>query len=243
MAGDPGERHHPAQVAHALAPYARSAGYAQGKTRSFQTYTGFMRSVGRRIMSTEPEEWEEFIDAIKANMRQHAGYFAWPTDRTVEEIGVVQSLYESLEKYGEIFFHTYRSRGENNDPPDCEALTDEGERIALEVTELVDGESVAATKRKDDLPWELWTHSEAYELIQARIRKKDSPLVVKGGPYSQYVLIIYCDEPRMLDYDLIEHIRTCEFGPTKLLDRVFFLMSYSPWEKSCPFVELMLSRV
>lgn len=194
-------------------------------------------------MSTHQEEWEEFIDTIKANVRQHAGYFAWVSDRTVEEIGVVQSLHESLEKLSEGFFHSYQSRGESNDPPDCEALTNEGERIAIEVTELVDGDSIAASKRKKRIPWEPWGRTELYELIQGRIEKKDNPAEIKGGPYSRYVLIIYCDEPRFLDYDLIEHVRSCDFGPTKLLDRVFFLMSYIPWEKCCPFIELKLNDV
>ncbi len=122
-------------------------------------------------------------------------------------------------------------------------MTNEGERIAIEVTELVDGDSIAASKRKKRIPWEPWGRTELYELIQGRIEKKDNPAEIKGGPYSRYVLIIYCDEPRFLDYDLIVHVRSCDFGPTKLLDRVFFLMSYIPWEKSCPFVELKLNDV
>lgn len=187
-------------------------------------------------MSTEKEEWEIF----KANTRQHAGYFAWTSNGQIEEVGVVQILHESLEKCGKNFFHSYKSRGENNDPPDCEALSSNGEKIGIEVTELVDGDSIASSKRQQPIPWEPLNKSELCELLRNRINKKDNPLEVKGGPYSQYLLIIYCDEPRVMHYDLIEYIRSVKFGPTKLLSRVFFLMSYSPWEKCCPPIELEL---
>ena len=49
-------------------------------------------------MSTPEDEWEEFINTVVANVRQHAGYFSWESDRSIEEVGVVQSLHESLEK-------------------------------------------------------------------------------------------------------------------------------------------------
>ena len=192
-------------------------------------------------MSTPEDEWEEFINTVVANVRQHAGYFSWESDRSIEEVGVVQSLHESLEKLSEGFFHSYRSRGDGNDPPDCEALDTEGDRIGIEVTELVDGSSISATRRGGLTPWEPWKKVELYELIRRRIEIKDNPYERKGGPYHEYILIIYCDEPRVLHYDLIEYIRGCVFGPTKRLDRVFLLMSYSPWEQCCPFVELQLN--
>ena len=65
---------------------------------------------------------------------------------------------------------------------------------------------------------------------------------MKGGPYRIYVLLIYCDEPRVLDYDLIEHVRGHAFPATTLIDRAFLLFSYSPWEKCCPYIELQLGR-
>jgi hypothetical protein len=190
-------------------------------------------------METEKEEWIEFIEAVKDNVRQHAGYFTWLMDRTIEEVGVIQSSCESLDQHGQGFFHSYKSRGENNDPPDCEAQSLKGEKIGIEVTELVDGASIAASKRKQSVLWEPWQTGELFELLRERITRKDLSQV-KGGPYSQYILIIYSDEPRILDYHLIEFVRTCKFGPTRFLNRVFFLLSYSPWEKCCPYIELKL---
>ena len=70
--------------------------------------------------------------------------------------------------------------------------------------------------------------------------KKDKPSEVKGGPYRQYILVIYSDEPRVLDHELVEHLRSYAFGRTQLIDRVFFLMSYNGWERRCPCIELTL---
>lgn len=189
-----------------------------------------------------PEELAEFGETVEANVRPHAGYFSWTSDRPVEEVGVVQSLHESLEKYGSAFFRSVESRGENNDPPDCEATSLEGARIGIEVTELVVEDSIRARKRNQSISWKLLTNSQVHDLLRTRIEEKGQPSEVKGGPYSQYVLIIYCDEPAVLYSGLVEYIRSCEFEAAKLLDRVFFLMSYSPFEKCCPFIELTLKR-
>ncbi len=131
----------------------------------------------------DQKEWEDFVDTMKANGRPYAGYFAWRSDRTLEELGVVQTLHESLEHYGEAFFHSYSSRGFKNDPPDCEALSASGERIAIEVTELVDGDSIAAAQSNGLLNWESFTKEELSNLLSERIAKKDNPSAIKGAPY------------------------------------------------------------
>jgi hypothetical protein len=71
------------------------------------------------------------------------------TDRDVEELGVVQTLFESLPHRGQSFFQDYGSRGKGNDPPDCEARSFTGGRIGIEVTELVDRNSLKAAKAGD----------------------------------------------------------------------------------------------
>ncbi|HBR22279.1 MAG TPA: hypothetical protein DD713_06910 [Nitrospiraceae bacterium] len=187
-------------------------------------------------MSTEREEWA----TIKKNTRQHAGCFSWTSDRHrhIEEVGVVQILHESLEKCGMVFFHSPKSRGDSKYPPDCEALSPNGERVGIEVTELVDSDSIKASKCQRHTQQEPWSKSYLLKELRTRINTKDNPPQVKGGPYSQYLLIIYCDEPRVLHYDLIEYIRSIKFGPTKLLNRIFFLVSSNPWDR--PFIELEL---
>jgi hypothetical protein len=193
-------------------------------------------------MDSEDEVLLEVFETAQINRRQHAPYFTWLPDRSVEELGVVQELQKSLERRNLAFFRSPVSRGKN-DPPDCEAmsLSLEGEKIAIEVTELVESKSIAAYKHDRPIPWEPWSKCELHDLLRARIEKKDRPTHIEGGPYDQYVLVIYCDEPQILDFDLIEYMRHCEFGPTTLIDRAFFLMSYDPREQCCPFIELTLA--
>lgn len=74
-----------------------------------------------------------------------------------------------------------------------------------------------------------------------RIAKKDHPQEVIGGPYDEYVLIIYCDEPRVLDYRLIEYMQGATFPRTTLIDRGFVLFSFDAWQGYCPYIELNLS--
>lgn len=89
----------------------------------------------------DKDEWSELIQDIKDNVRNHAGYFAWEGNSAIEESGAIQCLFESLEYKNESFFHSIKSR--ENDPPDCEAINTHGDTIGIEVTELVDGDSIA----------------------------------------------------------------------------------------------------
>ena len=195
------------------------------------------------MATIERAEWEEFIETVKANVRAHAGYFSWLTDRDVEELGVVQSLHDSLAQYGESFFHSYQLRGRGSDPPDCEAISNSGGRVGLEVTELVDSNSVEAAKVGRSIPWNAFSQETLRHILIERIAKKDDALQVKGGPYDKYILVVYCDEPRVLDYHLIEYVRSEHFPKTKLIDRAFLLFSYNPREKCCPYIELKLDGV
>ena len=190
--------------------------------------------------SNNEDEWSDFLKEIQENVRVHAGYFSWEGNRVIEEAGVVQCLSESLENKEELFFHSYKSRKE--DPPDCEAQNKNNETIGIEVTELVDGNSIAKSRQNKIIPWEPWSIEKLDQTIQKRINKKDNPTEVKGGPYIEYILIIYCAEPAILDVNLIEHIKEKSYGLTKLITRVFFLMSYSAFEKCCPYLELKLKN-
>jgi len=194
-------------------------------------------------MSTSDTEWQEFIETIRRNQRPYAGYFSWETNRETQELGVVQAFAESLEHQGQTFFTEHKARGVGKDPPDCEATGVDGQRIGIEVTELVDGESIAAARCDEPTEWKPWETNDLLEALQSRISEKDRPSELKGGPYDEYVLVIYCDEPRVLNFSLIEAIRAHTFEWTTLIDRAIFLMSYSPWDGCCPFIELKTSNV
>ncbi|MCP4989952.1 MAG: hypothetical protein GY928_29060 [Colwellia sp.] len=190
--------------------------------------------------SVNGDEWSDFYQEIKDNDRGHADYFSWESDRAIEEAGVVQCLSESLEYKGELFFHSYKSR--EVDPPDCDALNNKNESIGIEVTELVEGSSIAKAKQDKVVPWSPWSTEKLDETISRRISRKDNPTKINGGPYKDYILVIYCAEPAILDFNLIEHIRNTTYNETTLISQVYFLMAYSPWEKCCPYLKLKLEN-
>lgn len=181
---------------------------------------------------------------IRNRSHCYASYFSWSTNREQEEIGVVQSFCESLEQDGKRFFHSYSSRGRGNDPPDCEAVSNDGQRIAIEVTELVDSESIRKAARGGCPNFEPFTKEGLYERLSKLLAEKNVKLSrAKDSPYEQCILLIFCDDPRAKDNALLEYVRASSFLATDHIDKAFLLYSYCPWEKCCPYIELNLSRV
>lgn len=190
-------------------------------------------------MNDDEPDWGALADELMAFRRPHAGFFTNETDRAEAELYAVKVLQESLEADGAAFFHSPTSRGDD-DPPDCEARLFDGGRIGIEVTEIVEGLSIAAEKSGKPAEWRSYSPEEIERILADRIRAKDCPTDLKGAPYDSYVLVICTDENRVLNYELIQHIRSLKFEKCNLIDRCFLLMSYSPWEAKCPYVELKL---
>ncbi|MCY4227189.1 MAG: hypothetical protein OXF20_05735 [Gammaproteobacteria bacterium] len=193
-------------------------------------------------MTKPPDKVNDFFETCLENIRKHAPYFSLSSDRQVNEADVAHVLSMELSKQGEDSFHSVISRGKTNDPPDCEAVSDKGERIGVEVTELVDGPSVAAEKRGCVSFQEAWKPSRVIEKITRIIDRKDHA-IPNGDPYELYILVVYCDDPLILDYENLKAIRASNFPATQLIDRAYFLYSYGPFEKRCPYITLRLSKV
>ena len=189
------------------------------------------------LLSNDQDFYAKFLEDV----RKHAPYFSLSSDKQVNETEAALVLSRELSKQSMESFHSISSRGQSNDPPDCEALNSKGERIGIEVTELVHGPSVAAATRGDIIPDEMKKPSELIEEITGRVLEKDGA-DPKGGPYSWYILIIYCDDHRYLDHDNLEAIRKAAFPAMRLINRVYFLQSYCPMEKRCPYIELRLKQ-
>ena len=184
------------------------------------------------------QSWSE---CLVKNHRPHAGHFSWESDKAVAEAGVLKVFEEELELDGNSFFLQARHRGQGNDPPDCEAMSKDGGRVGIEITELVDPESAAAARLKQPYEWKDWRYG-LVPALQKRLSEKDSPTHLKDPPYIEYVLLIHTDEP-WLEIDrvrstLASHI----FLPTALITRAYLLVSYSPWEKRYPCIRLNVAR-
>ena len=193
----------------------------------------------------ETDEEKKIIEQINraiAEKRGYADFWDWPLDRDIGERGVVKNFCEALEKRGEVFLNsaTVVSRGQGNDPPDCEARDLDGNLVGIEVTELVDPKAIQAVKVGQPYAWAEWDSPKLIAAVNDRLHKKDVPGRIKGGPYKSYVLLIHTDEPILNEHYVKVLLKKTCFAKRNLIDRAFLLISYDPESRSYPFLELNL---
>lgn len=181
--------------------------------------------------------WDELADELERNLRPHASYYAWESDPELAEEGVLADFVKAAEEQDGLTLKDARHRGRRYDPPDCEALGSAGERIGIELTELVHGPSIAAARRGDPEIWKDWRESLLPEL-QCRLDQKDTA-TPKGATYREYLLVIYTDEPWVGELDRIRRdVAAHVFRPTSLITRAYLLLSYCGWEHRQPCMRL-----
>ncbi|USE80762.1 hypothetical protein NDR89_13485 [Cupriavidus gilardii] len=193
-----------------------------------------------------PEDEKEIVAlmrAARAKSRGYADYFGWAIDRDLEEWGVLTALSESLEGNGESFFSDLKRRGRGNDPPDLEAKGADGKRIAIEVTELVDGRAIEAYKNGRVYDWAAWSKDGFVSALAERIAKKGKCYPkLQGDPYDGgYIIVIFTDEPMLPITTVRELLDRHSFQRPEGVSRAFLLLSYDPTTKSYPYVDLSLS--
>jgi hypothetical protein len=190
---------------------------------------------------------DEFAKAL-AQMREasdrargYADFFEYQPDRAMGEVGVVESLEEVLENAGAGFFSSLQSRGRGNDPPDCEALNAAGQRIAIEVTELVSAGAIRASKAKGALLWQEWDRPTFLSsLANALIAKDSKHAKLKGGPYpGGYVVVLHTDE-LLLSREFVQAALEGSAISVQHISRAFLLLSYRSGRY--PYFELPLCR-
>jgi hypothetical protein len=194
-------------------------------------------------MTTENTEILNLIKERIKRARGYADFFGWIPDRNLGEWGVVTCLVESLERDGKNILNSLKRRGCQNDPPDCEGLSNDGMRIAIEVTELVDEDAIK--KYKSGFPCEcaIWDKKKFIGLLQKRLSIKDSKYPdLKEPPYDGgYFVVVHTDET-MLDRITVEsYLLDHEFKNLSNLTQAFLLLSYDPAIEMCPYYELKLS--
>jgi hypothetical protein len=182
--------------------------------------------------------------AARAKARGYADFFGWSADRDLEELGVITALAESLRADRALFFSDLVRRGRSNDPPDCEAVDRDGDRIAIEVTELVDESAIRAFKAGRVYDRADWDREKfllrLYSLIAGKDRRYPE---LKGSPYpGGYVVVVFTDEP-MLTRTAVEGFLAGHAVPEpRYIDRTFLVLSYDPGVERCPYFELALHR-
>jgi hypothetical protein len=179
-----------------------------------------------------------------AATRRYASFFQWRSgDQETEEIGVVESLMESMAMCSAETLIALKSRGTGNDPPDCEAVTPDGRRVGIEVTELVDEAAIKeGIKRQRYFAYPYWDADKLREWIKGIVHCKDVLAKVKGGSYAEYWLVIHSDETALGFEETREWIGRMPELRTNLVSRAILMLSYRPEHRCCPYVDLPIRQ-
>lgn len=191
-----------------------------------------------------PEDEHAIAEAMRAareKSRGYAGFFEWSTDRDLEEQGVAGHLAEALDANGAPSFSEIAIRGRGHDPPDLEAIDASGKRVAIEVTELVDGKSIQAFKAGRHFDWAKWDQVKFLISITHLLKEKSARFPkLKGGPYDGgYVVLVFTDEPELQRSTAERYLAGHTFQGLGSVNRAILLLSYDPSIGQCPYFELI----
>lgn len=191
-----------------------------------------------------PEDERAIADALRAaraKARGYADFFGWAPDRDLEERSVAGYLAHSLEAAGAPFFSNIKIRGRGNDPPDLEALDHDGNRLAIEVTELVDGQAIKAHKAGQPYYSAEWRRTKFLSFLTSLLVAKNAKFSnLKDGPYpGGYLVIAFTDEPELQRETVESFLEGHRFLGLDNVQRAILLLSYDPRLNLCPHFELL----
>jgi hypothetical protein len=194
-------------------------------------------------MGSDDAEIARLIREAQRRRRGYADFFSWPLNRDVEEAHTAALLAASMEVSGTRFFEEIKGRGRGSDPPDVEAKDFSGRRIAFEVTELVDEDSIHAARRGNPYAWAEWTPAKFRARIQHLLSQKAAKATkLLDAPYEGgYIVLIYTDEPELKSEQIEQLLASTPFAAPEL-NRAFLLLSYEPLTEGYPYFELCLNR-
>ncbi len=196
------------------------------------------------MKSDEEAKITATIRAARAQTRGYADSFSWPIDRDLEELGVLQSLATALDTEGSLFFSDLTLRGRSNDPPDCEALSLQGQRIAFEVTELVNPETIRAHQAGNTYEFAEWPSEKFHARLAELLIRKDARYPdLKGAPYhGGYIVVIFTDEPLLSRTTVETLLKTWKPLAVSYIHKAYLLLSYDPNIQRYPHFSLPLSN-
>ncbi len=190
------------------------------------------------------DETKEYIEALREALdkqRGYASYFDW-YDSDIKEWGIVTTLNESFEKLSNIQLSNIESRGQGNDPPDCQAKDAEGNHLAIEVTELVDPKMVELHQHEKSYAFAKWDKLKFVAKLNERLEAKNYTKSFKGGPYDIKWLVIHTDEFVLTAKKVIPWLEGESFKRPNPFDNVFLLFSYDPSLEICPYIPLPIQE-
>lgn len=177
-------------------------------------------------MSSSDDE-DAILEALRREAsqgRKHTGDSSWhdrsAAGKSLVERAWLDSLIDELNADG---VSPYGSPVASDDGwPDCEAtLVDSGARVAVEVSEVVRGTSLAPGGNPKS-----WTREQLLEAVQERIIEKDAK-GFHGGRYAEYMVLLHTDELFLVQEWVERALHGVTFNlPHGTIDTAYLILGY-----------------
>lgn len=185
-------------------------------------------------LQDEHPDWDTIVGIMRearAKSRGYATYWEWAPDRSLAEVGVAKALAEYLEHAeGRSWESVQRVP---HDPPDVLLISTSGERVGVEVTELVDPATVERHRHRKKIganhsyDWANWSEDTLAKSLVNAVERKDEKLAARTKDYDELILALATDEP-MITLTLAEQALRKVSVSVEHLHRAYFILSYHP---------------
>lgn len=176
-------------------------------------------------MSNDDEERIlELLRREASHGRQHTSDSSWhdrsAVGKSLVERAWFDSLIVELERAGTCRYKP--AIASDDEWPDCEAtLVGSGGRVAVEVSEVVRGTSLAPEGRP-----EPWTREQFLEAVQSRITEKDAK-GFHGGRFVEYMVLLHTDELFLVQEWVEPALQGVTFNlPHGTIDTAYLMLGY-----------------
>jgi hypothetical protein len=179
-----------------------------------------------------PQDLSDIVDLLSSR-RKYASFFEW-IDKEGKEFGVGEELLKTMNSAGSLQLSNLALC--NPDPPDLTCHNNQGDLIAIEVSEIVCEEAVRLNQQSQNV-YRNWQPGELQAAIAERLVRKDK-VTLQGGPYQGFFVCLFTDELMLTHQAASDDLSRVIFGPFSQITDAFLLFSYQPDTKSYPVVRL-----
>lgn len=176
------------------------------------------------MSNDDQERILELLCREASHGRQHTSDSSWhdpsPAGKSLVERAWFDSLIVELEADGACPYKP--AIASDGEWPDREAiLVSSGGRVAVEVSELVRGTSLAPGGRP-----EPWTREHFLEAVQSRITEKDAK-GFHGGLFVEYMVLLHSDELFLVQEWVAPALQGVTFNlPHGTIDTAYLILGY-----------------
>ncbi len=167
------------------------------------------------------------------NKRQYASFWEW-TDKEGKELGVGEQLVGAINATFDLGLTDIAVQ--RPDPPDLTCRNNDGQRVGIELAELVCEESVRRNAQGEAV-YRVWRPGDVTRAVSDLLAEKDGK-AYHGGPFTELYVCLFTDEPALTAEAAREELASASFGPFRQINRSFLLFSYQPKNQTYPVIAL-----